>query len=187
MLKFINKQKKTKMKLRNKLPVIAMLWIALIAGCAKDKYAEIVGVCPLVVSTIPANNAVNIPLDQVVSATFNEKMDPATINNSSIILTASVTIVGTKAAIGSIEGVVTYNDKTATFTPKDPLSPNITYTGRVTTAVKDPTGNAMQADYVWTFTTGIAPTVISTDPANNAVGVLLNKVVTATFSVPMDP
>jgi hypothetical protein len=32
-----------------------------------------------------------------------------------------------------------------------------------------------------------APTVISTDAANNATGVVLDKIVTATFSVPMDP
>ena len=32
----------------------------------------------------------------------------------------------------------------------------------------------------------IAPTVISTDAANNATGVVLNKVITATFSVPMN-
>jgi hypothetical protein len=33
----------------------------------------------------------------------------------------------------------------------------------------------------------VAPTVLSTDPLNNAIGVALNKVVAATFSVPMDP
>ena len=45
----------------------------------------------------------------------------------------------------------------------------------------------MLSDYVWTFTTGSRPTVTATSPANNATGVFLNKVVTATFSVPMDP
>src|SRR5450759_4038584 len=34
---------------------------------------------------------------------------------------------------------------------------------------------------------GVLPTVTSTDPINNATGVILNKAVTATFSVPMDP
>ena len=42
------------------------------------------------------------------------------------------------------------------------------------------------------FTTGAAqdvtpPTVVSTDPANNATGVDLNKVIAATFSEAMDP
>ena len=42
---------------------------------------------------------------------------------------------------------------------------------------------------MWNFTTGtlIAPKVILTDPANRATGVLLNKIITATFDMPMDP
>ena len=175
------------MELRRLLPIIAMLWIALMAGCKKDKFTESVGLCPVVSSTIPADKAVNIPLNQVVSATFNEKMNPSTINNSSITLTAAVSLQGAKAAILAIEGVVTYNDKTATFTPKDPLYPNVVYTGKVSTSVRDLNGNALQEDYLWTFTTGTIPSVISTDPANNAVAVVLNKVVAATFSETMDP
>ena len=175
------------MELKRVFPIIAMLWIALIAGCEKDTYKEIVGECPLVVSTIPADKAVNIPLDQIVSATFNVKMNPATINNSSITLTASVSLEGLKAALLNIEGVVTYSDKTATFTPKDPLYPNITYTGKVSSSVKDLNGNALQEDYLWTFSTGASPTVVSTDPANGAISVPVTKIVGATFSVPMDP
>ena len=50
-------------------------------------------------------------------------------------------------------------------------------------------GNRLQEDYVWTFSTGLslAPSVISTDPVNNATGVPLNKKVGATFSTQMDP
>jgi hypothetical protein len=114
-------------------------------------------------------------------------MNPATINASSITLTATMNIAGTKAALVPIAGVVTYSGVIATFTPSTPLVSNTTYTGRVTTAAKDPMGNALQADYVWTFNTGVAPTVISTDPAFNATGVLLSKAVTASFSIPMDP
>src|SRR5207253_2527579 len=74
-------------------------------------------------------------------------------------------------------------------TPSAKLAPSATYTGTVATVVKDAMGNALQVNYVWTFSTGalVAPTVVSTDPANNATGVALNKVVAATFSVPMDP
>jgi len=48
-------------------------------------------------------------------------------------------------------------------------------------------GNALAAAQVLTFTTDAAPTVISTVPAIDATGVVLNTAVTATFSVPMDP
>ena len=54
--------------------------------------------------------------------------------------------------------------------------------GKVKTTVKDKTGNALQADYIWTFSTGaiISPMVILTDPAHNEINVNLNKVVMAT-------
>ena len=49
-------------------------------------------------------------------------------------------------------------------------------------------GNALQADYVWVFSTGttVLPVVIATSPLNLATNVVLNKTITATFSVPMD-
>jgi len=175
------------MKTRKLLAAFALILVVLISGCKKDTYLAKVGVCPVVGSTIPANGAVGIPLNQVVSATFNEAMNPLTINTSSITLTATMNIAGVKAALVPIAGAVTYSGMTATFTPSTPLAANTTYTGRVTTAAKDMMGNAIQEDYVWTFNTGVAPTVNSTDPLYNATGVLLNKVITASFSIPMDP
>src|SRR5207249_3317510 len=61
-----------------------------------------------------------------------------------------------------------------------------TYTATITTGVKDLAGNAMTANYVWTFTTIVPdttpPTVASTNPANGATGVTVNSPITATFS-----
>ncbi|MFO7618043.1 MAG: Ig-like domain-containing protein [Thermoplasmata archaeon] len=56
----------------------------------------------------------------------------------------------------------------------------------------DLAGNAMAADYVWSWTTGsapdtTAPTVISTVPANAATDVAIDSAITATFSEAMDP
>jgi len=158
----------------------------LISGCKKDNQLEIVGVCPLVISTIPLDKAVNVPLNQVVSATFNEKMNPATITQESFTLTATTAVAGTKAVI-AVSGTVSYTGVTASFTPTSPLTANTSYTGRIKTLVKDLMGNSLQTDYVWTFTTGVPPTVVSTDPANGAIGVILTKVVSATFSVAMNP
>ena len=166
-----------KKKLLTAFAIITVVMFV-IAGCKKDNYVEIVGKCPMVASTIPANGAVNVPLGQVISAKFNEPMNAATITSASFIVTGSV-----------VAGTVTFNDSTATFIPDVPLIPNHTYTGRITTLAKDLMGNAIQQDYIWTFSTGIflSPTVIFTDPVNNEVGVALNKVVSATFSMPMDP
>ena len=169
------------MKVKNLLLTFAILFIALISGCASDDFEEVEGVCPIVISTIPANGALGVPFRQVISATFNEEMNPSTINSSTFIVTEAT---GT-----TIAGTISYSGNTATFTPSAPLTPNTTYTARLKTGVKDVMGNALQTDYVWTFTTGmlIVPMVITTDPAADAVNVGLNKTITATFSVPMNP
>lgn len=168
------------MKTKKLLSILAILFIALISGCANDDFNEVVGVCPVVSSTIPADKAIAVPVNQVISATFNEEMNPTTITNSSFILMAGAT---------QISGVISYSGNTASFTPSAPLAENSTYLAKITTAVKDITGNALQVDYVWTFTTGLIlrPVVIATDPFNNETGVRLNKIITATFSMPMDP
>jgi len=166
------------------LAALTLLLVVLISGCKENDYQATVGVCPLVVSTIPANGAVMVPLNQVVSATFNEKMNPSTITNASFTLMSS-TIVSGATTTASVSGDVTYSGLTASFKPTNPLMPKTTYTGRITTATRDLNGNALQTDYVWTFATDLPPTVTS-DPANNATGVALNKLIVANFSVAMD-
>lgn len=165
------------MKKLKLLAIFAIVSVVLITGCKKDEYVATVGVCPLVISTTPANAATGVPLNQIITATFNEKMNPATITQASFTVKGAAPIAGT----------VSYSGIIATFTPTNLLTPNTTYTGTIKTSAKDPMGNALQEDYVWTFTTDASPTVISTSPANLATGVLLNKIITASFSVPMDP
>ena len=166
------------MKTKSLFAILSLVLLVIISGCKKDDYVEITGLCPEVVSTIPADGAIGVPINQVISASFNTKMDPTTITSSTFTVHGS-----------EVEGTVTYTDSTASFTPKDDLAINHTYTGKITTKVKDVTGNYMQQDYVWTFSTDtiISPVVISTSPANNAINVALTKTVTATFNMPMDP
>jgi uncharacterized repeat protein (TIGR02543 family) len=173
-----------KMKMRRLLATLTIASVVLMSGCKKDEYPATVGVCPVVVSTIPADKAVGVPINQVVSATFNEKMDPAAFTQETFTLSGTTTIAGTKAA-SVVTGVVTFSDMTAFFTPASPLAPNTTYTGTIKAGVKDLKGNALQVDHVWSFSTDVAPAVTA-DPINNAVDVPLAKVIIATFSVPMD-
>jgi hypothetical protein len=166
------------MKQKNLLVTLAIALVTLITGCAKDDFQETIGVCPKVIATNPINSATGVPLNQVITVAFNENINPSTITQSSF------TITGTSAIVG----LITYSGVTATFTPTANLTPNTTYIGKVTTAVKDLNGNALQEDYVWTFSTGatLQPLVISTSPTTNEIGVVLNKVVRATFNMPMD-
>ena len=142
------------MKKLKLLTILAIVSVIFFAGCKKDEYKATVGVCPLVVSTIPADKAVNVPLGQIVSATFNEKMNPATFTQESFTLTQGT---------ATVSGTVTYSNVTASFAPASPLAPFTIYTGRVKTSAKDLMNNTLQTDYVWTFTT-IPQVVLSSLP-----------------------
>ena len=98
---------------------------------------------PAVSSTSPANNATDVAINTSITATFSETMD------SSTITTGTFTVSGS----GNIAGTVTYSDTTATFTPTTDLDYNTTYTATITTGAKDSAGNALQTDYMWSFTT----------------------------------
>lgn len=92
--------------------IISIVSFASIIGCKTDDYEATIGLCPLVVSTIPVDEAIDVPLNQVITATFNEKMYPATIDEASFIIQQGTT---------AISGTVTYSGLTATFTPTSPL------------------------------------------------------------------
>lgn len=141
-----------KLKLLAALSVAAVIFIA---GCKKDEYQETIGVCPLVVSTDPADNAIDIPLEQIITAEFNEEMDPATIDQESFIIQQGTT---------SIAGTVAYSGMTASFTPSSSLLPDVLYSGTIKTLVKDLPGQALQQDHNWSFTT-IGEVVLSSSPA----------------------
>ena len=126
------------------LTTIAFAFVLLLSGCAKDDFNEVDGLCPLVVSTIPEDGDIDVPLNQVITATFNEKMNPSTITGASFI----VSLNGVPIA-----GAVSYNGLTATFIPASLLEENTEYTGTITTMAKDERGNALQENYVWTFVT----------------------------------
>ena len=138
---------------------------------------------PTVISTDPVNNATGVALNRKITVTFSEAMNLSTINGTTLTLQIGTT---------SILGAITYKGTTALFTPTSNLAPNTVYTAKITIGAKDLAGNALASNYIWNFTTGATvditpPTVISTDPANNATDVAINKKIVATFSEAMDP
>jgi hypothetical protein len=138
---------------------------------------------PTVLSTDPVDAATGVPVNKNIAATFSEAMDPLTISTETFTLAQGTT---------PIEGAVTYAGVTATFNPLNALAPNTTYTATVWMEAADLAGNAGASDQMWSFTTGAgadstAPMVDSTDPADEAAGVPVNKNIAATFSEAMDP
>ena len=140
---------------------------------------------PAVIATVPANLAVNVPINQALSATFSVAMTPATINATTFTLAGP----GTTPVTGTVAYVAA--GSTATFTPSAPLAYNTVYIATITTGAENLGGTPLAQNYVWSFTTGAAvavpPTVISTIPVAGATNVPANQAVSATFSVPMNP
>jgi hypothetical protein len=141
---------------------------------------------PTVTLTVPANAGSDVGIKNKVTATFSEGMTATTITGTTFTLT------GPSGAV--VAGEVTYatSVKTAIFAPTANLATGTIYTAKVTTGVKDLAGNQLALEKSWTFTTGtsadsIPPTVLNTDPAGNATGVLTTQKVSTTFSEPMDP
>jgi len=112
---------------------------------------------PTVVSMVPANNAPNVAVNAVISATFSGTMDSATVNGSTFIVSN-----------GTVTGTVTCNGTVATFMPSADLSYNTLYTVTITTGVKDAAGTAITAPHTFSFTTVPPVSSIPSTPAGVA-------------------
>ncbi|MDO8282578.1 MAG: Ig-like domain-containing protein [Thermodesulfovibrionia bacterium] len=106
---------------------------------------------PTVLLTDPDVDATGSCINQLITATFDEAMDPAT-------LVSPATTFTLKTFVGSVNvpGVVTYDapTKMATFTLGSNLANSTKYTATITTGAKDLAGNGLAVDKVWSFTTG---------------------------------
>jgi hypothetical protein len=133
---------------------------------------------PTVTATVPVNGATNVPVSQVLSATFSEAM----LSTSISATTFKVTGPGGAA----VAGTVTYSGLVATFIPAASLANNTLYTATITTGAASLAGTPLASNYVWTFTTITPPPVVlSTVPVNTATGVLVSQVLRATFNEAM--
>ena len=113
------------------------------SGSAADMTA------PIVSSTNPADAATGFALNRNITAMFSETLDPASVNPDSFTLTAD-------SGATSVSGTVSYSKKLAAFNPESNLAASTVYTATLTTGVTDLAGNALAANYVWTFETGAA-------------------------------
>ena len=158
-------------------PVLSVMFLG---GCGKETAAT---VAPSVISTVPVAGATGVPVNQVVSATFNEPMNPSTITASTFVLTGP--------GANAVTGTVTYaaSGSVASFAPTAMLAFNTTYTATITTTVANTLGVHPAAGYTWSFTTlaqpivpVIQPIVTMTLPTSGAAGVPVTQLLSAAFS-----
>ena len=142
---------------------------------------------PTVLSTIPANGATGVAINIKITATFREAMNPETINVATFTVMQGATPVS-----GNVTYAVNSNTAVFAFTPAANLASNSVYTATITTGAEDLARNPLAASVIWSFTTSATadttpPNVISTNPADMAVNVPINRTVSATFDKAMDP
>ena len=118
------------------------------AGCGSDSTSPtgpaVDTVAPTLTSTVPANGATGVAINQTITAAFSEAMNASTISTASFTLKQGATAVA---------GTVSYAGVTATFTPAGNLAPQTAYAATITTGAKDVAGNALASNKVWSFTT----------------------------------
>ncbi len=159
--------------------VFAILMFSMFAGFVNVSSAS-------VIETVPANGAAKVAVNTVITVTFPQEMDSATINNTTFFVQT-----GTAYGYTNVAGTVTYNAQTATFTPAA-LSYGVTYKVTITKDVKTAANESlMEADHTFSFTTetsssNVVMPVVSNVPAANATNVDVNTEISITFSEEMN-
>jgi hypothetical protein len=100
---------------------------------------------PNIYATNPDDTATGIPLDTPVSASFNMPMDKSTINPKTFTLKDNNNT--------DINGTISFEGGNAILKPSNRLNPDSKYTAKITKDAKSMTGNSLETDKEWSFTT----------------------------------
>lgn len=154
------------MKLKIIILIVALILPAVfMSSCKKDDTDD--GLRPTIVSSDPLASQTDVARNNVISVTFSEAMDAATINTSSFTL---------KQGTNAIVGVVAYSGVTATFTSSSTFNAQANYSATITTAAKSIKGKTLASNHVWNFTTGGSTASINTVDLGSAINyVILSK------------
>ncbi|HKK73193.1 MAG TPA: Ig-like domain-containing protein [Candidatus Krumholzibacteria bacterium] len=138
---------------------------------------------PTLVSFSPADGATDVEPDAIVRATFNEALDPETVDETTFVL---------RQGAVPLSGTVTVDGAEVTYVPAVALVRARSHNVRVTTDITDLAGNPIAELQTWTFVVpeeadATAPTVTSFTPASGATGVAAGTNVVIQFSEAIDP
>ncbi len=138
---------------------------------------------PNVAFVTPANAAVGVAINGGVSIAFSETMNCGSILGG-ITLDDDPTTPATVIPIN-----INCNGNTVSFAPvTPPLAFNTTYTVTIANTVTDSGNNTLNGgNYVWSFTTGVAPDLVPpqvslVSPIPGAAGVATNANITVAFN-----
>ena len=135
---------------------------------------------PQIVSVTPVNSATDVPADTEIVVTFDEVIDPITVNSNSLPITIS-------GVSGVIAGDYTVDGAVVSFTPADALPGESRINVQVNSNVRDLANNASLSFFSF-FNTGTAavddilPEVVMVTPSDGASEIGPNAAVVLTFS-----
>ncbi len=137
-------------------------------------------VSPSVLSVDPADGADNPPVTNAITVKFSEPVDVTTINTNTFMLL--------KNGSEKITGTIQYDSLLykAVFTPNSVLEDNSTYTVRLTTGIKDLSGNSLSPVFLSTFAI-TTPAVLTVNTGNGGAVFPVNGSISVQFSEDMDP
>jgi hypothetical protein len=96
-------------------------------------------------ATNPIDTATGVPVDTSVSASFNMLINKETLNPSTFTLKDE--------SDSDVAGTLTLEGGNAIFKPASKLNDGSKYTAKISKEVKSVTGDSMDSDKEWTFTT----------------------------------
>ena len=140
-----------------KAPSYALLSAALVT--------TLFGQVPSIISTYPRLNALHVPLDTVITVTFDQDIDPATLFDSTFVVHGGQR--------GKLSGAYTYagGTRTAVFTPDQPFRVGERVRVTVTKGVQTVAGDALPQARNWDFTAkALGGTGVLSPQAEYAVG-----------------
>ena len=141
---------------------------------------------PQIVSKSPAENANAVPVNSNITVSFDEQVDPSTLQSRFVLTGPS----------GDVQTNFSYNvgSKLATLDPVSDLAGETTYQVFVKKGVEDISGNATSSDTSWFFTTAkgldtTPPLPVKETPKNEDIfanGVFVKSLIRVTFSEPIN-
>src|SRR3989304_10346073 len=129
----------------------SLLCLALLCGHYASVLAEPPDTKPSVItSASPEDKTIGCDINTPISITFSAELEPSTLNTGTFHL---YRIDNAEEII--VPGNVTYDadSRTASFIPSSDLSYATNYRLVIEGNVKDDSGNALESDYTWRFTT----------------------------------
>ncbi len=139
------------------------------------------GSAPVISTVSPAVSSVDVLPASPVVISFDDPIDPDTLDAGIIVMGASS---------GLVNGTVSYIESThtASFTPSQALNDGESYTVTIGSAIKNTAGVALSAAVSYRFTVNKIPpppSVLSVTPDNNSVDVAVDTPIIITFNSSM--